>query len=178
MIWNNPAIVFVCVIRRGIISIIVIETQTFSNLNYSEFTCNDFNDFTVGNSAGQCLVGLSVTVQGGEVFGKLDIWSLDRLLLQLVSCVADILLSWVGMIRTITRPPIALVRDTWVWLLSSLGTHKQPMICLSPRLVFFAQEQSGVVILHIENKSAPLREQKIINLPQNRAVNFQKFPYF
>ena len=73
MIWNNPAIVFVCVIRRGIISIIVIETQTFSNLNYSEFTCNDFNDFTVGNSAGQCLVGLSVTVQGGEVFGKLDI---------------------------------------------------------------------------------------------------------
>ena len=36
----------------------------------------------------------------------------------------------------------------------------------------------GVVILHIENKSAPLRGQKIINLPQNRAVNFQKFPYF
>ena len=37
---------------------------------------------------------------------------------------------------------------------------------------------SGVVILHIENKSAPLRRQKIINPPQNRAVNFQKFPYF
>ena len=37
---------------------------------------------------------------------------------------------------------------------------------------------TGVVILHIENKSAPLRGQKIINPPQNRAVNFQKFPYF
>ena len=37
---------------------------------------------------------------------------------------------------------------------------------------------SGVVILHIENKSAPLRGQKIINLPQNRTMNFQKFPYF
>ena len=36
----------------------------------------------------------------------------------------------------------------------------------------------GVVILHIENKSAPLHEQKIINLPQNRTMNFQKFPYF
>ena len=35
-------------------------------------------------------------------------------------------------------------------------------------------EAPGVVILHIENKSAPLRGQKIIN----RAVNFQKFPYF
>ena len=27
-----------------------------------------------------------------------------------------------------------------------------------------------MVILHIENKSAPLRGQKIINLPQNRAM--------
>ena len=37
---------------------------------------------------------------------------------------------------------------------------------------------AGVVILHIENKSAPLHGRKIINLPQNRAMNFQKFPYF
>ena len=37
---------------------------------------------------------------------------------------------------------------------------------------------AGVVILHIENKSAPLRGRKIINLPQNRAMNFQKCPYF
>ena len=35
-----------------------------------------------------------------------------------------------------------------------------------------------MVILQIENKSAPLRGRKIINLPQNRAMNFQKFPYF
>ena len=34
-----------------------------------------------------------------------------------------------------------------------------------------------MVILHIENKSAPLRGRKIINLPQNRVMNFQKFPY-
>ena len=39
-------------------------------------------------------------------------------------------------------------------------------------------QDPGVVILHIENKSAPLRGQKIINLPQNRGMNFQKFPYF
>ena len=37
---------------------------------------------------------------------------------------------------------------------------------------------SGVVIIQIENKSAPLRVQKIINPPQNRTLNFQKLPYF
>ena len=36
---------------------------------------------------------------------------------------------------------------------------------------------TGVVILQIADKSAPLRGQKMINLPQNRAMNFQKFPY-
>ena len=40
------------------------------------------------------------------------------------------------------------------------------------------EKKAGVVILHIENKSAPLRGRKIINLPQNCAMNFQKFPYF
>ena len=38
--------------------------------------------------------------------------------------------------------------------------------------------KTGVVILQIENKSAPLRGLKIINLPQNCALNFQKLPYF
>ena len=38
--------------------------------------------------------------------------------------------------------------------------------------------KAGVVILQIENKSAPLCGLKIINLPQNRALNFQKLPYF
>ena len=38
--------------------------------------------------------------------------------------------------------------------------------------------ETGVVILHIENKSAPWHGRKIINLPQNRVMNFQKFPYF
>ena len=41
----------------------------------------------------------------------------------------------------------------------------------------FLIENAGVVILQIENKSAPLRGRKIKNLPQNRAMNFQKFPY-
>ena len=40
------------------------------------------------------------------------------------------------------------------------------------------EKLAGVVILQIENKSAPLCGQKMINLPQNRAMNFQKFPYF
>ena len=39
-------------------------------------------------------------------------------------------------------------------------------------------KQAGVVILQIENKSAQLRRRKIIKLPQNHAMNFQKFPYF
>ena len=39
-------------------------------------------------------------------------------------------------------------------------------------------KQAGVVILQIENKSASLRLQKIINLHKNCAMNFQKFPYF
>ena len=64
-------------------------------MNYSEFTCNDFNNFTVVNFAGHCLVGLSVMIQGGEVFGQAGYSISDRLLLQLVSCVADILLSGV-----------------------------------------------------------------------------------
>ena len=40
------------------------------------------------------------------------------------------------------------------------------------------EKVTGVVILHIENKSDPLCGRKIMNLPQNCAVNFQKFPYF
>ena len=39
----------------------------------------------------------------------------------------------------------------------------------------FVDFNPGVVILQIENKSAPLRGRKIINL---RVMNFQKFPYF
>ena len=37
---------------------------------------------------------------------------------------------------------------------------------------------TGVVILQIENKSAPSCGLKIINLPQNLALNFQKLLYF
>ena len=94
MIWNNLPIVFVCVIGCGILSIVLLK-ENILKLNYSEFTCNDFNDFTVRNFAGQCLVGLSVMIQGGEVFGQAGYSISDRLLLQLVSCVADILLSGV-----------------------------------------------------------------------------------
>ena len=39
-------------------------------------------------------------------------------------------------------------------------------------------QEPGVVILQIENQSAPLRRRKIINLPQNCPMNFQKFPHF
>ena len=45
-------------------------------------------------------------------------------------------------------------------------------------LVALVVFKTGVVILQIENKSAPLRGLKIINLPQNRTLNFQKLPYF
>ena len=80
---------------------------------------------------------LSVMVQGGEVFGELDTVSC-RLLLQLVRYVADILLV-LGMFRTITQPPSALVRNTRIWLLSSLGTLKHPMVVSHPNDSFQAQ---------------------------------------
>ena len=53
--------------------------------------------------------------------------------------------------------------------------HSKPIVKLGSRS---PPGEPGVVILHIENKSAPLRGGKIINLPQNRAMNFQKSPYF
>ena len=57
-------------------------------------------------------------------------------------------------------------------LLQGVSFLPKFMICLWEVL------NPGVVILQIENKSAPLRGLKIINLPQNRALNFQKLPYF
>ena len=60
----------------------------------------------------------------------------------------------------------------------SLNTPTHEWITLLDLCLNHILKLSGVVILHIENKSAPLRGQKIINPPQNRAVNFQKFPYF
>ena len=39
-------------------------------------------------------------------------------------------------------------------------------------------KKAGVVILQIKNKSAPLHRLKIINLPQNHTLNFQKLSNF
>ena len=102
-----------CNIRRRRLRFRNATRQRFFNVNniiyYSGIiTWNDFIDFSVRDIS-IILAGLSVMVQGGEVFGELDTVS-GRLLLQLVRYVADILLV-LGMFRTITQPPSALVRD-------------------------------------------------------------------
>ena len=82
----------------------------------------------------------------------------------------DIFTGFGNMLLTIC---ILMILVNILLLVSS--TTKQPYISLPWIIANFI---TGVVILHIENKSAPLRRWKIINLPQNCAMNFQKFPYF